>query len=68
MLECKICSKEFGRIKDKIILCKFKDGIVHQSCCIKHCSVTGKPCRHSMGIFRRSKFKEESFWDEKETK
>ncbi|MBU2100107.1 hypothetical protein KKG83_02855 [Candidatus Micrarchaeota archaeon] len=66
VLECVVCGKEFGKVNDKIILCKFKNGIVHQECCIKHCSVDGKPCRHSMGIFRRSKFKEEDFWNKKE--
>ncbi|MFH1895311.1 MAG: hypothetical protein ABIJ74_01875 [archaeon] len=67
-LKCVICEKEFGKVNDKIVLCRFRDGVAHQECCVKHCSVDGKPCRHSMGIFRRSKFKEDKFWDKTEKK
>jgi len=41
---CKICSGVFDNSPDDIILCRFRDGVVHYGCCVGLCSLDNKPC------------------------
>ncbi len=48
---CNICDDEFQNSPDSIVLCKFKEGVVHLGCCINNCSMDNKPCEHALAIY-----------------
>jgi len=50
---CNICNGEFQNSQDSIILCKFKDGVVHLGCCINNCSMDNKPCEHALATYEK---------------
>lgn len=57
MVKCKICSGQFDTSPDSIILCKYKEGVVHLGCCINNCSMNREICEHALGKYDKSKIK-----------
>jgi hypothetical protein len=50
-ISCRICSGNFDLSPDSIILCKYKEGIVHLGCCVNNCSWNKQPCDNSLGCY-----------------
>lgn len=50
-VSCNICNSEFQNSPDSIVLCGFKEGVVHLGCCINNCSNDNKPCEHALSIY-----------------
>ncbi|MBR9705799.1 hypothetical protein GOV14_02070 [Candidatus Pacearchaeota archaeon] len=50
-VSCNICSGEFQSSPDSVVLCGFKDGLVHLGCCINDCSGDNKPCEHAIAMY-----------------
>ncbi len=53
VVNCKICSGDFGSSPDSVVLCEHKEGAVHMGCCVHNCSSDMKPCQHCMGIYNK---------------
>ena len=53
VISCNICSGEFKGSPDSIVLCDFKDGMVHLGCCINNCSMDKKPCKHAIAVYEK---------------
>ncbi|MFH1711040.1 MAG: hypothetical protein ABH840_01895 [Nanoarchaeota archaeon] len=50
-VSCNICSGAFQNSPDSVVLCAFKDGVIHLGCCIHNCSQDNRPCKHSLAIY-----------------
>ena len=57
MVECKICSGQFDKSPDSIVLCKHKIGAVHLGCCVDNCSWDKQICEHAVGKYDKSAIK-----------
>ncbi|MFH0978119.1 MAG: hypothetical protein V1837_02335 [Candidatus Woesearchaeota archaeon] len=50
-VQCNICNGVFNNSPDSLVLCDFKDGIVHLGCCVDNCSIDKKPCKHAVSVY-----------------
>jgi hypothetical protein len=50
---CHICSSVFNDSPDDIILCKYREGIVHYGCCVDLCSLDKKPCANCVAQYKK---------------
>jgi len=50
---CNVCTWGFRESTDHVIVCKHHKGPVHLGCCRDRCLKNGKPCRHSIGMYKR---------------
>jgi len=55
MDDCKICTGDFKKSPDNLVLCENHKGFVHLGCCTHRCSMDGKPCKHCVGQYAKTK-------------
>ena len=55
-LKCKVCNVVFNDSPDDLILCHHHEGPIHFGCCVDRCSHDHKPCEHSLGRYKRTKY------------
>jgi hypothetical protein len=53
VVECKICNGQFDTSPDSVILCDYKDSIIHLGCCVNNCSWDKKPCKHALSLYEK---------------
>jgi hypothetical protein len=55
MDNCKICTGDFEKSPDSLVLCDNHKGFVHFGCCTHRCSHDDKPCKHCIGQYTKVK-------------
>jgi hypothetical protein len=55
MEHCKICTGDFEKSPDQLVLCEHHKGFVHYGCCTHRCSHEHKPCKHAKSIYSKNK-------------
>lgn len=51
-----ICTSGFAESADKIIVCRHKEGVVHEGCCRDCCSLDGRGhanCPHAHAVYEK---------------
>ncbi|HZX44822.1 MAG TPA: hypothetical protein VFF28_04020 [Candidatus Nanoarchaeia archaeon] len=50
-IACNICNGDFEKSPDSVVLCKFKEGMVHLGCCVNNCSWDRKVCSNASAVY-----------------
>ena len=53
VVQCRICCGEFKNSPDSVLICNFREGVVHLGCCIDKCSWSKEPCLHCQAVYQK---------------
>ncbi len=52
-MNCMICANGLKASPDALVLCEYKEGMVHRGCCTAKCSWDGTPCVHGVAFYEK---------------